>query len=264
MALTHPGTKPLFVTALLASVLGTAVLGCSEESPTPGDGAGGSSAGVGGSVAGMGQAGAQVVAGMGQGGSVAGMGQGGASAGMAGSGTAGSSAGSGQAGAAAGSGGSSTVGLPASDSKDDIIAFLKAGTYKTAPWVKAQEVEPKNHTKNPMEVWLSGALVTSLRDNRPGAVGARAADVGSMAVKEFKDEAGAVVGHAALYRGKAADAATSWTFFCYGPTGRCPGKTTDLTIDQAVHMHGDPSFQCSACHSTLSSPAAQIILSKAP
>lgn len=66
-----------------------------------------------------------------------------------------------------------------------------------------------------------------------------------MAVKEFYDDAGNLVGHAAIYY--PADAPV---YYCYGPAGRCYSSSADTTMDAPEWFEAGTgaTSQCGTCH----------------
>lgn len=240
------------------SLLLGAQLGCSSDEGSSGSG------GAAGSPAG-GAAGA-ALAGAPAGGAAAGAAPTGGVAGVAGAavgGAAPTGGGAGAGGATGGSGGGAVVGLPASDGKDDLLAFLKAGTYRSAPWIP-ESPEPRAPQSSPhgtVQVWMNAPLVDSWRNGRDGEEGRPRADAQSMAIKELYDAAGARVGYAVIYRSGAADEPNSWVFYCYGP-GRCDSSGTVATEAAPIYGRGTTGNSCHFCHSMI--PGLQPFITPAP
>lgn len=134
--------------------------------------------------------------------------------------------------------------VPPSDSMEDIYAFLESGGYEQEGWLSALDTprEPEAGSTSPhgmVRVYLSPAVV-EFKQMEPDA-GVSPAVPGAMAVKEFYDDPqGSPLGFAVLYY-----FGGSWTYYCYGPAGRCAGGTSESTSDTA--LYGDVS-DCRFCH----------------
>lgn len=245
------------------AALALALTACSEEPAAPGGGAG---TGTGGAAAGA--AGANVggaAAGMAAGGAAAGVaGVAGAAIGGAGAATGGAPGGGG-ATAGSGTGGSGPpMGLPASDSKDDMLAFLTAKTYRNAPWIAESAAPRPQRSSSPhgkVQVWMNPPLVDSLRNGRTGAAGSMRPDQWSMAVKEMYDDADMLVGHAVTYRSGPAEDAPNWLFLCYAPGTRCDGSNM-ATLAAPIYSRGTSGNSCYFCHSL--SPNLQPVITQPP
>jgi hypothetical protein len=72
--------------------------------------------------------------------------------------------------------------------------------------------------------------------------------VGAMAVKELY-EAGMLVGIAVMWKTEDSTMSSAWTYYCYGPEGRCYTDSADFTASAPAYaqgMNGDTS--CVFCH----------------
>lgn len=167
-------------------------------------------------------------------------------------GTAGASGGTpgGSAGTAGGggTGGSALMGAAPSDSTEAAItAYLQAETYKQAPWI-AETAAPREATSvtsphGRVKVWMNDTLVASQGAGN-GALGGAAHTAGSMAVKEFYDEADMYLGRGVML--KVPGAAMNWVFYCESTAPESCG------IDDPLPFYGDMnSFQCNGCHGGL-------------
>jgi hypothetical protein len=92
-----------------------------------------------------------------------------------------------------------------------------------------------------VRVWMNDTLVASWRAGN-GEFGGTAHTTGSMAVKEFYDDAGMQVGRAAML--KVMGASNAWVFYCEGTDqARCNGET--------IPYYGDSTSACNGCHGGL-------------
>jgi hypothetical protein len=145
------------------------------------------------------------------------------------------------------------AGLPASDSSDDIGAFLGAQAYRNAPWIsETAGPRPRAIDTSPhgtVRVWMNDKLVASLHAGHDGykdtATGMShpPIDKGSMAVKEMYDDSGAKIGTAALFKSGDGTAASSTVYYCKAPIGRC----LDNQNSEVVYGRGI-SVGCGFCH----------------
>jgi hypothetical protein len=149
--------------------------------------------------------------------------------------------------------------VPASASRMDIEAFIMAGGYKQAPWIsetpapRARGAETSPHDR--VRVFMNPELVTSLRAGRDGfkdpmtQLNHPPHDSGSMAVKELYDEADMLVGVAAMLKTEPGIIMNSWTYYCYGPEGRC---LTNMTATREAPAYGKGfGVACGFCHGGL-------------
>lgn len=226
---------------LVPLLLFGAVAACSSDEQSSDGAAGAAASGAAGAPATGGSAGAAPVGGSGMaGGTPNDGGTAGAPAGTAGS-------------PAGGSGGAAIVGLPASDSKEDLLAFIKAGKHRMAPWIpeSAEPREPKSSPHGRVQLWMNPPLVDSWRNGRNGQDANPRADPGSMAVKELADAAGQVEGYAVIYRSGAANQNSDWIFYCFGPTGRCDNNSTPASEAEPIYGRGNADNKCHFCHSLI-------------
>lgn len=229
------------LTVLLFSSL---LAACSSDENSPG----GTSGAGGGGAAGMATAGAAGNPSGGSGGTGGAVGNPSGGSGVAGSGGA-------DAGGSGGTGATVEPGpLPASDSKADLLSFVKSGAYRMAPWV-SDSADPRDPTigspHDRVQVWMNPVLSDALRNGRNGTEGKMRPDPLSMAVKELYDDTGAVAGRAVIYRSGADDAPSSWIFFCYGPGTHCDGNNT-APEENPIYGRGMADNGCHFCHSLIS------------
>jgi hypothetical protein len=144
--------------------------------------------------------------------------------------------------------------LPASESKDDIAAFIKSGAYKSGPWVPDSPTPRESHmfSQHPskVRVFMNQTAITSAKEGRTGELAKPPLDQWSMLVKEMYDLEGAnMVGVAVALKTLAGSARDGWTFFCYGPDSRCTSRVTS-DADNPIHGHGNasPTTACMDCH----------------
>lgn len=146
--------------------------------------------------------------------------------------------------------------LPASGERMEIVRFLTAGTYRNAPWVPETPGPRERHGETSphdrVRVFLSPALVASQRAGRDGVKDPATGDLhpphdrGSMAVKELYDDAGAVVGLAAMYKTEEGPASNAWVYYCHGPDGRCRTNGPS-SMESPVYGRGTATA-CGFCH----------------
>ncbi len=91
-----------------------------------------------------------------------------------------------------------------------------------------------------VRVYMSPALVAFRTDNPDPLV--KPAAPGVMAVKEFFDEQGAVVGHGVIYYPD-----NELYYYCYGPADRCATGSQASTMDTA-QWGGANDAAVSTCH----------------
>jgi hypothetical protein len=217
----------------VCAVFSSSVLGCGSDSGTDGAaGAGtGGSAGTGGAAAGTGGAAA---------------GTGGATGGVGGTG--GGGAGTGGTG---GSMGSMNM-MPADSMFPSIAAFLESEGYKTTGWVPDGAMPRDGTPTSP-----HGRVIVYLNDIAVASKTAMDAPLAfdSMAVKEFYDDGGLVVGRAAMWKTQentTTNDRPAWTFYCVGPMGRCYTNSEEYTAAAPVYSQGAMPFgECSGCHGGL-------------
>jgi hypothetical protein len=136
---------------------------------------------------------------------------------------------------------------PADSSEDAIAAYLQAGTYKQAPWI-SETAAPRAETSTTsphdrVRVWMNDTLVASQAAGN-GEFGGAAHTAGSMAVKEFYDEADMLLGEAVML--KVPGAAMNWVFYCDSTAPERCG------IEDTLPFYSDSSnFACNGCHGGL-------------
>jgi hypothetical protein len=149
--------------------------------------------------------------------------------------------------------------MPASASQMDIEAFLAADGYKAAPWIsetpgpraKGSGTSPHDRVR----VWMNPELVTSLKAGRDGfkdpmtMLNHPPHDMNSMAVKELYAEDDTLVGLAAMIKTEVGGSLNSWTYFCYGPEGRC--LTGQKTPKETPAFGKGFGVACGFCHGGL-------------
>jgi hypothetical protein len=173
--------------------------------------------------------------------------------------------------AAAEGGGGFPPGVPSSDDREAMAAFLAAKEYQKAPWISETAMSrPASSSVSPhgrVRVWMNPQLVTSLKEGRDGLPNRTTMmdnpphDQWSMAVKELWNESGTTLeGVAAMLRTQSGRSGQAWTYFCHAPTGRCvsnrPSPESDPIHGKGLGTPGQSS-QCAICHGGL-------IFTKAP
>lgn len=131
--------------------------------------------------------------------------------------------------------------LPADSTQAAIEAFLEGEMYKQAPWVGDAATRAGESTVNvhgdALRVYFNPTGLTARQED------AGSSPVGSMAVKEFYDEAGAVVGRAASIKTGEGNTMDDWTFYCSAPgTSLCTGESDPGTL------YGAGISECGFCH----------------
>ncbi len=171
-------------------------------------------------------------------------------------------------GGTAGLGGASTMGgggagggtlppeIPQSASKEALLAFIMAGSYKTSPWIsdvpEPREGTPGSQHGGKVRVWENPTLVTSLKAGRDGRTTSEYPDQWSMAVKElFDPDSGELVGVAAALKTAPGSAGNAWTYLCYGPGQRCLSSNVG-TAEAPIYGNGadapSGAMECRICH----------------
>ncbi|HEX9619775.1 MAG TPA: hypothetical protein VF989_06555 [Polyangiaceae bacterium] len=206
-----PGNCLAFASAVC---FGFALLGCGSDS---GDGT--TTSGAGGSASGAG--------------------------GTGGTTTGGATGSGGSTGGATGSGGSTGGGtmMPSDNMAASITAFLMSEGYKTTGWTP-DATTPRGpvNASSP-----HGDVIVYMNDVASAGAPLMPA-VGAMAVKELY-EAGMLVGIAVMWKTEDSTMSSAWTYYCYGPEGRCYTDSADFTASAPAYaqgMNGDTS--CVFCH----------------
>ena len=145
---------------------------------------------------------------------------------------------------AATTGGSAS--LPADPSAAGITAFLQASGHTDPSWLSVHDTPTTAEIPwhgGAVRVYMSPALVEA-RTQNPDPLVAPAAP-GVMAVKEFYDEANALVGASVIYYPDA-----TLYYYCYGPAGRCSGESPDTTMDAPIwgEASAEAVSSCRGCH----------------
>jgi hypothetical protein len=144
-------------------------------------------------------------------------------------------------------------GLPASDSQDDLAAFVDAEAYRKAPWIsETPGPRPRAMDTSPhgtVRVWMNDKLVASLHAGHDGFKDQTTGmthpplDKDSMAVKEFYDDNGTKVGAAALFKSGEGALANTTVYYCKAPIGRClSNQTSDVVYGNGIKVG------CGFCH----------------
>lgn len=139
--------------------------------------------------------------------------------------------------------------MPMDGSAESISVFLEAEGYKDAGWVSVHDAPAEATVGSPhgrVRIYLSPALA-AFRETNPDVLEEPAVP-GAMAVKEFYDDASAIVGKAAIFY-----PATDVVYYCYGAEGRCTSGRPATTIDAPDWGDEDaaPVSLCDGCHSGL-------------
>jgi hypothetical protein len=134
---------------------------------------------------------------------------------------------------------------PEDGSLEAIGAFLGEEGYLGDGWAsETAEPRPTVNTVSPhqqVRVFMNDILIESIAAENMGADHAP----WSMAVKEFYDE-DVLVGQAAMFNA-VEDGEAVWTYYCWGPAGRC-------STEEPEHAQGEPLYgqglevPCGSCH----------------
>ena len=134
---------------------------------------------------------------------------------------------------------------PADSSQAAIEAYLLAETYKQAPWVPQsaapREAESVVSIHGKVMVWQNDTQVASAI----AAMGSTSATAmtGSMAVKDFYDNADMLIGQAVML--KVAGDALKWVFYCKTTNAADAARCND---EAANPFYGDENSSCNQCH----------------
>jgi len=130
-------------------------------------------------------------------------------------------------------------------SAEELAAFLDAMGYREAGW-SAQTDAPRDPSSEVsphgrVRVWRNEILVASQAAGNGTDLDAPKHDTGSMVVKEFYDDADALIGRATML--KLEGDLRQWAYYCGGPDARCMDSSP-------VHGIGF-GVSCSFCHGGL-------------
>lgn len=183
------------------------------------------------------------------GGSSATGGSGGSTGGSSGSGGGATGGASGSGGDATGGTGGGLVDGPADGSQQSIAAYLTAEQYKTGPWTPEtagpRDASDATSPHGRVRVYLNDTVVQSIAAGNGELTERIPHTTGSMAVKEFYDDADTLVGIAAMY--KQDGGFTDWAYYCWGPQGRCGTETGTVEEDEPVYGIAS-AVGCGFCH----------------
>ena len=129
--------------------------------------------------------------------------------------------------------------VPGDASPEAIGAFLDARGFTADTWrTDVENPRPESSLVSPHNdviVYQNATLIGSRGDAGFAA--------GSMAVKEMYD-GDTPVGYAAMYL---ADVEEGFSYYCWGPEGRCGTPEIDVTADAPVYGRG-LDVSCGHCH----------------
>ncbi len=131
------------------------------------------------------------------------------------------------------------------ESEAELAAFLEAMSYREAGWT-AQTAAPRERSSDVsphgrVRVWRNDTLLASQAAGNGTDLDAPKHDTGSMVIKEFYDDADALIGAAAML--KLEGDMREWAYYCGGPDDRCMDSSP-------VHGIGF-GVSCSFCHGGL-------------
>jgi hypothetical protein len=118
------------------------------------------------------------------------------------------------------------------------MAQTFTGTGWTAETTEPREASSVVSPHGDVRVYLNDEAVTA-------QTGAGEYPLNAMAVKELYDGT-TVVGYAVMLKSTEGPGTNTWTYWCYGPAGRCSTGSEEATVEAPIY--GTPDSNCGACH----------------